>query len=346
MNLKERIHNGINGNYKGLNNGFDRLNSVIFGIQRGVYILLGGNSGTGKSTVVDYMLLNAIRDAEQRGIKLNVFYYSFEIDELSKKCNWLSNYIYQKHNIVIPTEKIKGLGDNRLEDWELALIDECIPEVEEIFNKINFTFSSINPTGVRNELIKFMEARGRFDKKPYIDSNGDTKEKIVRYVPNDPDEYNLVILDHMALLHKERGFQTKEVIDKYSEYCTSLRNLYGISFINIQQFNQSLSSIERIKFKGADLSPSQSDFRDSTNPYNDCDVALGLMCPRKLDITESLKYDITVLKEKFLLLKVIKNRLSRDNVSIGLYANFKAGSFEELPPAEQMTPADYIKYSK
>jgi replicative DNA helicase len=114
MSIEERINDGLSGKYKGLNNGFDRLNKLLFGIQRGTYYLIGGQSGTFKTTLTDYMVINAMEDAKKLGVPLNVYYYSFEIDKLTKQCNWLSVLVYQKYNIVVPPEKIKGLGDNRL----------------------------------------------------------------------------------------------------------------------------------------------------------------------------------------------------------------------------------------
>ena len=40
----------------------------------------------------------------------------------------------------------------------------------------------------------------------------------------------------------------------------------------------------------------------------------------------------------------IKNRLSIDDVTIGLAFLGKSGRFEELPPAKKMTIEDYKKY--
>jgi hypothetical protein len=65
------------------------------------------------------------------------------------------------------------------------------------------------------------------------------------------------------------------------------------------------------------------------------------MSPFKLDIEKSLGYDITKLKKGMIMLKVIKNRLSKDDVMIGLYVNPKAGSFEELPYPDKI---NYTKY--
>lgn len=286
---------------------------------------------TYKTTLADFMVLNALEDAQAKGIPINIFYYSYEIDALSKKCNWLSSIIYRKYGKVIPTEKIKGLGDFRMSPEEKALVDAEIPYVEELFSKIKWNFKATNPTGIYNELWRFMQDRGAFTEDSYVDHDGKTKTFKSSWTPNNPDEYNLVVLDHLALLQKERGFDTKQVIDKYSEYCVALRNMFGMSFINISQFNDGLSSVDRAKFKGIDLSPQQTDFKDTRNPYADADIVLATMAPYKLDMTSCLGYNVKKLNKHMIMLKVLKNRLSADNVAIGLFVNPKAMTFKELP---------------
>jgi replicative DNA helicase len=340
--LKKRIEDGAEGKYEGLNNGFDRLNDYIFGVQRGIITLIGGQSGVFKTTLLDFMVLNAIEDAEQKGITLNVFYNSFEIDKLTKMCNWLSVIIYNKYNIVIPPEVIKGFGKNRLTVDQGKLVDSEIEAVEAMFSKIQFCFKPNNPTGLYNTAWKWMENRGTFIKENY-DSDGETKSKIIGFKHKNPDEYNWMVTDHLYLLKKERDFDVKRNIDKFSEYQVELARLFKFTFTNLQQFNQSLSSVDRMKFKGADLSPQQSDFRDSTNPYSDSDICIGLMSPYKMDMETCLGYDIKKLKSSMLMLKIIKNRLSRDNIAIGLHVNPKAGSFRELPKADDMTADMYNK---
>jgi len=356
MTFKERIQSGLDGKFKGLSNGFNRVNKYIFGLQRSCYYLIGALSGGGKSTLVDYMLLNAIQDAEAKGIPINVHYYSFEIDEISKKANWLSVLIYQKYNRVISPETIKGLGDFRLNSEEQQIVNDELENLEKIWSKINWYWDSINPTGIRNDLWRFMEVRGNFIRSPYINESGERKERIVKFVNNNSEEYNIVILDHLALMKTEKRdghmFNTKQNIDKWSEYCVTMRNLFGITFMNIQQFNQGLSSVERAKFKGVDIAPQQSDFRDSTSPYADCDIALGLMNSHKMDMETCLGYNINVpsavynLKDRFRLLKIIKNRLSRDNIAIGLLFVPEAGQFSELKQPRDLNSQDYAMINK
>ncbi len=141
-------------------------------------------------------------------------------------------------------------------------------------------------------------------------------------------------------------------LDKLSEYAVRCRNLFGMTFFFLQQFNQGLNSVDRQKFKGVDISPQQGDFKDSTNPYTDADVVLGLLNAHKMDMETCLGYNINTsntnynLNDRFSLLKVIKNRLSRDNVAVGLLFLPEALTFKELPKAKDLVQADFDKINK
>lgn len=345
MSLKKRIEDGLTGKYSGLENGFKDVNKYIFGVQRKCYTLLGGASGSFKTTILDFIILNALLDAEKKNIPIDIFYYSFEIDELSKKCNWLSQLCYIRHKAVIPPEKIKGFGDNRLTENELKIIHELSPEIENLFSKIKFTFEPINPTGIYHEVFRHCATHGELTYQPYKDENGEEKKRITGFIPKD-ERYTILAVDHIYLMRGERNFTTKQNIDKMSEYLVSLRNIFGISPFIIQQFNSGLSSSDRQKLKGIDLSPAQTDFKDSTNPFQDCDIALGTMAPFKLDLKTCLGYNMELFRDKFLMLKIIKNRLSRDNIAKGLYVHPQSGRFEELPLPQEIkdNPEIYKHY--
>ncbi len=329
--FKQRIEDGLAGKFKGLSNGFNRLNKYIYNTQRKTYTLIGGLSGSAKTTLVNYILLNNIEDADKNNIPIDIFYYSYEIDEETTKANWLSVLIYKKHKIIIPPEKISGLGDNRLSKAEQELVNLMLPYLDNIFSRINFRFEANNPTGIYNELYQHALKVGEFTYEYYKDKSGLDQKRLIGYNFYDKDRYVLVVLDHQALMKRERGFTLKENIDKYSEYCIFLRNICSYSFFNIQQFNQSLNSVERAKFKGVDLSPQQNDFKDTSNPYTDADIVIGIMNPWKMDMKECLGYNLEILKENFRMLKVIKNRKGGDNKAIGVYFNAPAGTFHELP---------------
>lgn len=348
MQFEDRIRAGLNGEYQGLKNGFDRINDYIYNVQRSTYTLIGGLSGASKTTLCDFIILNALSDADDNNIPINIDYYSWEINETTKRANWLSILIYNKYNLVISPQKIKGLGKLRLTKEEQDIVFDELPNLNRLFSKINWHWIATNPTGLYTDWWKEGEAEGKFIKEPYIDSDGIKQEKIVSWIPNDPTAYSIKILDHLALAKLERGFTLKQNMDKISEYAVICRNLFRMSFFFVQQFNQGLSSIDRLKFKGADISPQQSDFKDTTNPYTDADIVLGIMNAYKMDLETNLNYNVNVegfpynLKNKYRLLKVIKNREGADSIAIGLYTKPEAGYFEELP--REMTSDDYIMY--
>ena len=348
MQFKKRIEQGLAGEYEGLANGFNRLNKYIYNTQRGCFTLLGGLSGSSKTTLCDFIILNGIQNAKAKGIPINVTYYSWEIDEVTKKANWLSIIIYNKYNRVISPQTIKGLGDSRLTSEEQEIVFSELEELEQLFQSINWHWTPLNPTGLYHEWWSTMSKKGNFTTQSYIDENGESKEKIISWKANDPNEYNVVVIDHLALSKLERGFTLKQNMDKISEYIVGCRNMFNMTFFVVQQFNQALSNIERVKYRGVDLSPEQSDFRDTVNPYIDADIVMGLLNPYKMQLETSLQYNINVegfagnLKGKYRLLKVIKNRLGQDNISIGLYTKPEAGYFEELP--KEMALEDYQKY--
>lgn len=348
--FKQRIAQGLAGEYEGLANGFNRINDYIYNTQRSCYTLIGGLSGSSKTTLCDFIILNGIQDARAKGIPINVTYYSWEIDEVSKKANWLSILIYNKYGRVISPQLIKGMGKLRMNAEEQEIVQSELPELEDIFSKIKWHWTPMNPTGLYHEWWSTMKGKGKFVTEPYFDENGDPQERIISWTANNKEEYNIVVLDHASLLKFERGFTLKQNMDKMSEYIVACRNMFAMTFFVVQQFNQSLSNIERVKYRGVDLSPEQNDFRDSGNLYIDADIVLGLLNPYKMQLETSLTYNINVegspynLKGKYRLLKAIKNRLGADNISIGLYTKPEAGYFEELP--KEMTSEDYLMYQK
>lgn len=239
MNFKDRFEKGLRGEYQGLDNGFTKLNNYVFGTQKSCYILLGGQSGTYKSTFADFWTLKTLESAEKLNIPLDLFYYSFEIDKESKYANWMSNIIFNKYNEVIRPEIIKCLGGLRPNIHQKSLILKETDYLEHLMSKIKWRFDADNPTGIFHELWEYAENNGKIIYEDYESKEG-PKKRIVEYKVNDPTRMCFIVLDHLARLKRERSFQLKDNIDKFSDYCIILRNLFKLSFLIIQQFNQGL----------------------------------------------------------------------------------------------------------
>lgn len=70
------------------------------------------------------------------------------------------------------------------------------------------------------------------------------------------------------------------------------------------------------------------------------------MNPYKMDMETCLGYDLKILKNRFRMLKLVKQRMGHDNVSIGLQFVPEGGFFKELPHPKDMTKEVYAKVAQ
>lgn len=330
-----------NTKYKklGLNIGFPKLQKVILGALKATYTLIGGGSGSGKSTFVDYILLNILQDAKQRNIPIKCFYYSFEINKDKKLAKLISNLLYVKYQIELSDMDILNYTETIIDEYK-PIINDCYDEVSELINDVEFTWKGTNPTQIYKDIHKFANENGTY-KTQILDEEKNIIKK--DYIPNKDSPLVFIFIDHAKLSKKERGYDTKTNIDKISEYLVDFRNDFGYSSYLLQQFNRSISNVERAKYSGIELAPNDSDFSDTSNTYQDADVVLALFNPQKYNLKEYAGYNLFLLKGKFRSGHVLKNRYGEDNKVIGLHFLGKVNYIQELP---QSTEINYKNYNE
>ncbi len=241
--------------------------------------------------------------------------------------------IYLKYNILLDVNYVLSRGKYRISDEYYNLVFNTADILDEFNDILHVEDIPTNPTGIWHQMIK------------YADNNGSGIENYQfkeDYIPKDNNLYTLIVIDHISLLQKERGFNTKEVIDKLSEYLLILRNKCQFTPIVVQQLNRSNSSIDR--FKMDRLEPQISDFKDSGNPVADANIVMSLFSPFRYELKEHKKYDISKLKNNYRQCSILKNRDGESDKSIGLHFIGEVGLFNELPRVEQMTDEIYMKY--
>lgn len=194
-----------------------------------------------------------------------------------------------------------------------------------------------NPTGIWNKLITSAIDNGI----------GSTSANLFEqdYKPKDENLYNIVVIDHASLIRKERGFSTKELIDKLSEYLIILRNKFNYTPVVIQQLNRSGNDPTRIKMNK--MEPMLSDFKDSGGTIQDCNVCLALFSPVRYEMDDHRNYNINPLRNglgsRYRSLSILKNRDGEADKVIGLQFLGEIGHFQELKRASEMNSDEYDK---
>lgn len=269
----QQIVRGRQGLNEGLDNGLININKYIHGTHRGRYILIGADSGVGKTTIADFMYIFSLWIAcKKLGIKLYIKYFSFEISAAEKKARWVCQWIKRMYNLDFSSDYIMGrIPGKRLTDAHFKMVLRAYGVVEEMMQDIEIIDHMLHPTGMLNTLVEnHYEKIGRVIRD--IPKEGKKKGMIRAYKANDPRALTVAVVDHMALINVEAGaINTKAIMDRWSMYSVQLRNIFGTTLINIQQFSTNMMGAYREQHKKseASISPQRLDFGDSSYTYRD-----------------------------------------------------------------------------
>lgn len=330
---KQDIDRGLAGLNMGLPMGLDRTDQLLFGVQPGMYYLVGGDTGSGKSHLLNNLfLLNPLDHLRNNGIKkkVKILYFSFEMAARAHILRALPRHLWLNDNIVTDVNTILSRGQNNkipADVYKRVLAAEAYFDWLE--SHITFVDSAMGKTKIEKLLRKTAEENGIFI--------GEPGEEV--YQPTDPDQLILVILDHNGLSKRETEKDIKGVIDGISKVFVDYRNRCGFSFVVLNQFNRDIQSSDRKKL--GSIEPQLSDFKDTSGSQEDADLVIALADPWRYGHNKYKDFDISILQDKFRCLHVLKNRSGATNKHIGLNFFGNLGIFEELPRAKDMTIHDY-----
>ena len=337
-NLKKEVQAGLDGRNNGIPMGFDRLNRYI-GIRKSMYTLIGGLTGSGKTSFVDdaYVLnpFDWYIGQKDPKVKLRIIYRSMERSRTYKFAKWVSRKIFLDQGVIIPVPKLLGWTDKMTKDeHDLFLM------YEDYMGQMNETITIIdgpeNPVGIAKELKTHALENGKIEQV-------DQYNKI--YVPNNENELTIVVLDHIGLLKTTQAQPTKKAaIDKMSDELRYARDFYGYTPVVVSQFNRDISN--PIRIKNGDVEPQLEDFADSSATQNDADVVLALFDPMRYKVEDPSGYNLNKLRDDygakyFRSLRLIKNSYGEDDIRIGLGFLGQIGMFKELPKVKYMNENVY-----
>lgn len=327
-NLLNLIDRGRQGNNQGLSLGMPKLEQIIDGFTQETYYLIAAGTGNGKTSFALHSFIYKALQDSNKNTDLRLIIFSLEMSAEQLLAKLLSLYIYDNYGKEISYKELLSRGkDTILSDDDYALVQECIPFLESIEDRLIIHDGTLNADKYKDFLMQDLATFGEFT------DNGN-------YVLNNPNQIIGVLTDHLGLVRPKAGRSKKEEIDTISAYGVSFRNKCKISPINVMQFNRNSNNAERLK-QGLQ-EPDLSDLKESGSPSEDANVVLVLFNPFRSKLTTYRGYNIKELKDGFRSLLVLKNRFGPSDVAIGVGFYGKSGIFKELPLASEIN--DYEKY--
>lgn len=352
----KRIEENRNRNYNCLSfeTLFPKFSEYLPGIMQKTYYLITANSKAGKTQITDFMFLyhpyDFIKANPDSKIKVKIFYFSLEMDLESKITAGISKHIYENSKLIVPVNEILSMNrKNKLTDDKYQQILKAEEYFEGLQDHLVISDAQQNPTGIYKQMYKYAMDNGKIITKPIIIKDPDTgvettKQVFDYYIPNNPDEYVIIITDHLAELTTESGKDIKGTMEKHSDYMRILRNMFGYIPVDVQQQAASQESLD--KFKANKLEPSIEGLGETKLTARKANVILGLFSPAIHEIARYHNYDIGKLTDNFRNLSIIRQRNGISGVNTGLYFNGACNYFRELPRGAEMTAQHYAAIEK
>jgi hypothetical protein len=169
-----------------------------------------------------------------------------------------------------------------------------------------------------------------------------------KYIPVRPDEYVIVIVDHIGLLQTAPLETLHQAILKYSsEYCLEMRDRWKYIPTIVQQQSAD-SSRAQFNYRGDTIidkiRPDSEGLADNKYTARDVDLMVSLFYPKRYNIDKYEDIDLERIGDNHREFTINLNRNGISNASIQLLFLGSSSYFAEFP--RNVTELDYLNYEK
>ena len=342
--IKQRRERILSGGINCIPFGLPRFEEVFPGIESKTLTYITANTKIGKSKLADFLyvykpLFYAMNHPEQLRIKIIYFTWEMSIEEkylsfMSYLLAVLSGYkIRIDSKSLISTRASKPLPQEIL---DILNSDEYKKYFQFFEDHVTYIDSIRNPFGVYKFCRDYAQNNGKQYTKVIDIINHQTGEIIEKkevddyYIQSDPEEYRIIIVDHLALLTPEKGSSLREsMVDLSSKYFLTLRNKYNFTVVGIVQQAMAQESNENLRL--GKLRPTVDGIGEAKIIARDCNTMLGLFSPFRHGIRDYEGYDITKFKDNIRFLEVVISRSGGAGAICPLFFDGATDYFTELP---------------
>ena len=229
MSLREEIKESLiksrevilRGGVNCIPSRFLRFRQDFPGIRKKFYYLITGGTKSSKTQLTNYMfVITPIFYYLEHPdlIKPTIMYFPLEEtkEEITLRFYAYVISVLSQGKYEISPENLESVDErNPLPQEVLDIMDS--PEfirIADTYEECVHFYEDRNPTGIYKVIKSYLESNGRIVKEKktitYVDeitgqTRTETIEAFKEYIPNNPNEYIIPIVDHVGLLQEERG---------------------------------------------------------------------------------------------------------------------------------------------
>lgn len=334
-----------------------RLSSVLPGIEQGRYNLISASPKAGKSQLTDFLYvyqpIEWIINHPETNITLKIFYFSLEVSRSTKIKAAICYKLFKDYNIVISPQKLASIFGSYILDDKIASIINST-EFKAWFARfegiVTYWDTIRSPNAIFHTVKSYAEheSSGRYTMKTISWQNPDgtytPREVKDRYIPIRPNEYVIVIVDHIGLLQTKPEETLHQAIIKYSsEYCLEMRDRWKYIPVIVQQQSAD-SSRAQFNYRGDTvidkIRPDSEGLADCKYTSRDVDLMISLFYPKRYNIEKYEDIDLNRIGDSHREFMINLNRNGISNAAIQLFFLGSSSYFAELP--RELNEFDYV----
>jgi hypothetical protein len=240
----------------------------------------------------------------------------------------------------------------------MKLINDNIDEIESLLENVEIIDSIYNPTGIYKYCRDYADKNGEhvYEKRKFIKNKIDEHGKkytieeetnvYSHYIPNDPNQITIAVVDHISLLTPEKNKDTgkmRSLHETMAHWSTNyalkqITKHWNWAVVNVIQQEQS-GEKEQFTNRGESIvkktEPALAGFANNKELQRDAKVVIGVYSPDRYGFEEYHGYDINRFRDSFRALKILKNRFGPPNKYHHFLFDGATNRFAELPKADE-----------
>ena len=338
---------------------YPKLATSVPGVVPGMIQMVTAGSGVGKTQVTKALYVREpLEYALKHNINLKIFYFALEESEQEFIDTMICNFISSRCDVRMDLLTLQGYRKKSLDDGLMKLIDAHINDIEKLLEKVEIIDSVYNPTGIYKYCRDHADKNGthHYEDREFIKNKLDDKGNFIQvkemkkvyshYVPNDPNAFTIVIVDHISLLAPEKIKDTGNMMTQHQTMAHWSTNYalkqvtkhWNWAVVNVIQQEQS-GEKEQFTNKGESIQkktePSLAGFANNKEIQRDAKVIIGVYSPDRYGFDSYHGYPITKYRDTFRAYKILKNRFGAPNKYHHFLFDGATNRFKELPKSDE-----------
>lgn len=260
--------------------------------------------------------------------KIKIVMFALEMKEDFIIAKLLSTYLSETYNVKLTAKQILSIGrDYTLPDDLYEYVQMGYEWLEQVYKVLIIKDGAHSSDKVIAETMDFLKEEGTFDDN--------------KYIPKNPEQTNLIIIDHAGLLIPSNGRNKKGEIDDCANKLVVIRNKTNLSIIFIMQSNRAVANMERKK-NDSFMEPMIEDIKETGTPSEAAELVLAVYNPQVDKRSTYRGYSVKEMGYRFRSIIVLKSRYGENQVADCCFFDGATNTWKELPKPEEIY--DYSVY--